>query len=201
MTMGITGADPHAGEDIGCLSCHSIHTNRAALLVDEEGGFCGECHVSAVSRFRRRSNHPLADQAVTCMSCHDFTGGNDIAFGHGANAICARCHQEQAGPWLYEHEATSSFSTDGSGCTACHLPHGSPNEYLLTQPGDGLCRQCHGVPPLHRSKHDGLAGQHLCVECHSDIHGSYTSRTYLDPMLGLRIAGQVGGCYCHMVED
>jgi len=195
------GYDPHFREDISCTSCHRIHSTNAFQLIDEEGGFCSVCHVSIGNEFRKRSNHPLSDQAVTCMSCHDFTGRNEANLGHGSNANCYQCHPEQSGPYLYEHQATSSFSTEGEGCTACHLPHGSPNERLLARTGDLLCLQCHGTPPLHRVNHDGIGIQFLCVECHSEVHGSYTHRRMLDQQLGTRIGGEHGSCYCHGVGD
>ena len=199
--MGVVGHDPHFGRDLSCTSCHRIHSTNAFQLVDEEGAFCGVCHVSVVNDFRKRSNHPLTDQAITCMSCHDFTGRNEAGFGHGGNANCYQCHPEQSGPYRYEHEATSSFSTQSNGCTSCHLPHGGPDERLLKRSGDHLCQQCHGTPPLHRIKHDGIGSQFFCVDCHSDVHGSYTSQALLDQQLGTTIGGQPGACYCHGISE
>jgi predicted CXXCH cytochrome family protein len=138
---------------------------------------------------------------VTCLSCHDFSGRNDVAFGHGNNANCYQCHPEQSGPFRFEHEAASSFTTQGDGCTVCHTPHGSPNERLLAQPGDRLCRQCHGLPLLHAIKHGGIGLEYRCVECHSDIHGSYESHALLDIDLGIKIGGGPLGCYCHEVSE
>jgi DmsE family decaheme c-type cytochrome len=198
---GMPGFDPHRMQNFSCSSCHRVHSDNKSLLIDEEGEFCGTCHTSIVSQFRRRSNHPLTDQAVTCMSCHDFSGRDHAMIGHGESSNCADCHPEQAGPFMFDHRATISFSTEGDGCTACHRPHGSPNDRLLTQTGDRLCRQCHGLPPLHRTKHNGLGSQFECTECHSDIHGSYINRDFLDAQLGTRIGGAPGSCFCHNIED
>jgi len=192
-----TGFDPHFGQDFSCTSCHKIHSRQTNLLIDEEGSFCSGCHVSVVNDFRKRSNHPLTDQALTCLSCHDFTGKNNLNFAHGSNANCYQCHPEQAGPFLHEHEAVSSFGTEGEGCISCHKPHGSINDRLLTQPGDRLCLQCHTPPPLHRTQHDGIATYYDCIECHSDMHGSYTNRMFLDPQLGMKIGGTPEDCFCH----
>ncbi len=191
------GFDPHFREDISCTACHKIHSHQKSLLIDEEGSFCSDCHVSVVNDFRKRSNHPLTDQALTCFSCHDFTGKNNLNFGHGSNTNCYQCHPAQAGPFLHEHEAVSSFGTEGEGCISCHNPHGSVNDRLLTQPGDQLCFQCHSTPPRHRTQHDGIALQFDCVECHSDNHGSYTNHMFLDPQLSLKIGGEPQGCFCH----
>ncbi|MCP4634608.1 MAG: hypothetical protein GY855_16895 [candidate division Zixibacteria bacterium] len=199
--LRVAGFDSHSGIDVSCTSCHRIHSTNSYQLIDEEGKFCGVCHVSIVNEFRKESNHPLTDQALTCMSCHDFTGRNEMDFGHGGNANCYRCHPEQSGPYLYEHEAVSSFSTQGEGCTECHQSHGSPNERLLNQPDNRLCLQCHGIPPLHLVWHNGVGSQHECVDCHSDFHGSYSNRAFLDPLLGIKLGGASGSCYCHNVND
>lgn len=192
-----TGFDPHFGQDFSCTSCHKIHAQETSLLIDEEGSFCSGCHVSVVNDFRKRSNHPLTDQAMTCMSCHDFTGKTNMNFGHGSNANCYQCHPEQGGPFLHEHEAASSFAIEGEGCISCHTPHGSANDRLLVQPGNRLCFQCHSTPPLHRTQHDGIATRFDCVECHTDMHGSYTSRMFLDPQLSMNIGGTAIACFCH----
>lgn len=197
----VAGFDPHLNQLISCTDCHRIHSGTNSQLIDEEGGFCGKCHVSIVSQFSRHSNHPLTDQMVTCISCHDFTGVNNVNFGHGENANCYQCHPEQSGPYRFEHQAVSSFATEGEGCTACHHPHGSPNDRLLTQSGDGLCRQCHGVPPMHLTKHEGIGSKFACMECHSQVHGSYNSRNFLDPQLGIKVGDQPGSCYCHGIDD
>lgn len=198
---GVAGFDPHLNQTTSCTDCHQIHGNHQGLLFDEDGAFCAGCHVAVENQFGHRSNHPLTDQAVTCLSCHDFTGSNDVGFGHGNNANCYRCHPQQAGPYRYEHQAGSSFATEGEGCTTCHQPHGSPNERLLTQAGDGLCRQCHGVLPLHLTTHNGVGANFTCVECHSQVHGSYDNRAFLDPDIGTKIGDEPGSCYCHFVNE
>ena len=95
--------------------------------------------------------------------------------------------------------SVSSFTPQGEGCVSCHNPHGSSNERLLAQPGDLTCLQCHGTPPNHRIRHDGLGTQFACIECHSDMHGSYDNRAFLDPQLGIKISGSPQACFCHGV--
>ena len=199
--MGVAGIDPHIGQDVSCTSCHRIHGGSEAPLIDKEGLACRNCHVAVVNQFRQRSNHPLTDQAVTCLSCHSFVGSGELGFGHGAGATCATCHAEQSGPFRFEHEATSSFSTQGESCTSCHRPHGSPNDRLLVQPAEQLCLQCHGVPPLHRVRHDGIGTRYACLECHSDVHGSYDNSAFLDPLLGTKLSDNPRSCYCHGVGE
>ena len=200
--MGTAGIDVHAGQEMACTDCHGIHAGYEGLLVDEEAGFCAKCHSSTVNQFRSRSNHPASDGNVTCLSCHDFTGKNEPAVGHGPSVACLSCHQEVSGPFLHEHEATSSLSTEGDGgCVTCHRPHGSPNERLLTQTGDALCLQCHGVPPLHRTFHNGIGAQYGCIECHSAVHGSDSNKGLLDESLGTKLTGDATGCFCHNVDN
>ncbi len=194
---GTVGFDPHIGLDLNCTSCHRIHSDVVSLLSDDDADFCGRCHVSVVEEFRQRSNHPLVDGGVTCLNCHDFTGDNAPNFGHGAATNCVQCHPERSGPYLFEHEATSSFATEGEGCTACHAPHGSPNERLLVRPNNTLCRHCHGLPAGHRVAHEGIANRLVCMDCHSEVHGSYDNRHLLDPDLGAKIGDGPGSCWCH----
>jgi DmsE family decaheme c-type cytochrome len=200
MEAKTVGSDPHIGLELNCTSCHSIHKGFKGLLVDEQADFCAKCHVSSVNEFRKRSNHPLTDQNISCISCHDFTGTNEPDYGHGKNANCYTCHAEVSGPYLFEHEATSSFTTMGDGCTACHNPHGSSNERLLTQTGDRMCQQCHMEGPSHtETAHNGQYAGVACMECHSEVHGSYEpqNRFLLDPDLGAKLGGSQTSCYCH----
>jgi DmsE family decaheme c-type cytochrome len=191
------GFDPHIQAGVSCASCHSVHNQQAGLLVDQQTKFCGKCHLAIASQFGRTSTHPVNDGQVTCLSCHDFTGKKQPALGAGAQENCINCHTAQAGPFPWPHEAASSYYPGGEGCIACHNPHGSANDRLLTRPGDGLCTQCHGVPALHRTQHAGIGSQFACIECHADVHGSDHNKGLLDPDLGSKIGGTPASCYCH----
>lgn len=195
--LGVVGVDPHAGQDLACTQCHSIHGTDQHSSTDDPSGLCGSCHVATVNRFASQSNHPLMDGSVDCTSCHTFLTSADVLAGHGPQANCITCHPDQAGPFLFEHEATSSFSTAGEGCISCHNPHGSVNDRLLVQPEDRLCGQCHGTPPTHRTAHGGQFADMNCMECHSAVHGSYDNLFLLDSQLGTKLAGDPEGCYCH----
>jgi len=195
------GYDPHRQLDLTCSSCHRVHGEQDGLLIDDQAEFCGSCHVSAANEFQRRSNHPVLDGIVTCVSCHDFVGRTPPGYAHGQAAVCADCHAEQTGPFLFEHEAGSSFSIEGSGCIACHRPHGSPNERLLNQPGNAMCRQCHGLPPGHLTAHGGAYAALDCMDCHSAVHGSNDNRSLLDSRLGILLGDGPDGCFCHNVGD
>lgn len=199
---GTLAMDPHAHLNLACTDCHSIHDQTSRLELTDFKDFCGQCHVAVSNRFRSRSAHPLMAGTVTCLDCHSFrdTDGQ-LAYGHGPQETCSDCHPEVAGPYRYEHDATSSFAPEGEGCTACHHPHGSPNDRLLKQPDDRMCRQCHGLPPLHATQHDGIGTMYGCIDCHTGVHGSNDHQALLDPLLGIRIGGEPEGCFCHGVDN
>ena len=192
------GFDPHINLGLNCTSCHSVHGGKAGLVVDEQFNFCGECHVALSSEWNRTSVHPVADGQVTCLSCHDFRGNLQPGTGSGPSENCFSCHPLQAGPFAWTHDAALSYDANGvNGCTSCHAPHGSANDRLLTQPGDGLCTQCHGIPPRHVTTHGGIATQYMCIECHDAVHGSDHNRALLDPDLASKIGGSQPSCWCH----
>ena len=193
--------DPHIGLGLACTDCHTVHNGGERLETVDMSEFCGSCHVAAVQDFKKRSSHPLLSGEVSCLSCHDFKGDAEPRFGHGGNAQCYSCHADESGPFLFEHEAVSSFTPEGGDCTACHRPHGSANDRLLTQPDDRLCRQCHGVPPLHNTQHEGIAMNFACMDCHTDVHGSHTNKNLLDNQLGAKVGDGPGTCFCHNVLD
>jgi len=199
MALDNTGFDPHISEGLACTSCHNIHQGQDKLLIDDKLAFCGECHQAVINQFVKTSNHPLTDGAVSCLSCHDFTGKLQPAFAHGSSANCYSCHPMEGGPYLYEHQAASSFATEGSsGCVDCHSPHGSSNDKLLNRPNNVLCQQCHGTPARHYVAHGGIGKMFNCTECHTEMHGSNDNRGLLDPNLGLKLASTVGDCMdCH----
>lgn len=199
LEAGVSGFDPHLGQNLNCVSCHTVHGEDANLLRDDDAAFCGKCHTGILNEFRLRSNHPATDLSGACLSCHDFNGSAEPDYGHGASANCYSCHPEQSGPYMFEHDPTSSFATEGEGgCISCHNPHGSINERLLARPDNSLCRQCHGVPPLHSTTHNGIGSQFDCMECHSEIHGSNDNHWLLDPNLWSKIGGTTLDCNtCH----
>ena len=99
------------------------------------------------------------------------------------NAVCTKCHTENAGPFVYEHPVVKA-----EGCTACHSPHGSANPRLLNASNlNALCLQCHSatnavafphaVSPTG-PVHNQLSTEVACTNCHTQIHGSNASNIY-----------------------
>jgi len=199
ISSGLAGFDPHLGQSVSCTDCHVIHGHNRSQLIDEEADFCGNCHISITDQFSRRSNHPLKDHALTCLNCHDFTRRAGNALPYDLDRVCRDCHPMQSGPFLYEHEAGHGYAVEGSGCVACHQPHGSENDYLLMQPGNQLCRQCHigHVTRNHDRLWEAVFSRLTCQECHTATHGSYVSRYYLDPDLPAKLGGDCYQSGCH----
>ncbi|MFH1701116.1 MAG: cytochrome c3 family protein [Candidatus Zixiibacteriota bacterium] len=200
LNASASGLISHAELDLSCISCHAIHAGERNAINHDDASICEKCHNAVVNEFIQRSSHPIGFGGATCTGCHDFTGKGSPGFGHGVGVNCASCHPEQSGPFMAEHEATSTFSTEGSGCTSCHSPHGSPNERLMTQPGNGLCLQCHSNGVGHSATaHDGDFAYLECIDCHSQVHGTFDfrNRFLLDQDLGLKLTGKPEACYCH----
>lgn len=193
----------HAANDVSCSQCHRVHGSRqAALLQKPEPELCESCHTRVVAEFARPYRHPVEEGVVRCSECHltlDRTA-RDLSF-NGTN-VCAKCHGEFAGPFPYEHAATLDHSAEEGGCLTCHDAHGSALPRMLKQPYEPphqqLCTQCHSIPsrhlsnPMHGSRWAGVA----CNDCHSDIHGSYDNRYFLNA--SLRAQGCLDrGCHGH----
>lgn len=194
------GFDVHLEQSLSCVDCHTVHVGDHGKPALDDPAFCSQCHVSVNNDFMKRSDHPVADGTVTCVSCHDFLGQAEPDFGYGSTYNCTRCHPETSGPFLHEHEATSSFSSEGDGCAACHSPHGSPTERLVKMTGDRLCQQCHFQTAAHTATaHGGQYAGYTCGTCHSEIHGSYEpdNRLLFDANLGAKLGGTHSSCYCH----
>lgn len=198
----MVSTDPHGRAAITCTSCHTIHGNTAVSLVkDDSENFCGTCHASVAAEFESRSAHPLVSGNIRCTDCHNIGNVSDPMFAAGHDWQCQSCHSDKAGPFIHEHPVTYSYLVNGSGCMECHQPHGSANDRLLRQPGDGLCFQCHGVPPKHLVEHDGLAADYSCAYCHSDIHGSFDNKVFLDPDIGYKFPVNCIQSGCHILGD
>ena len=199
---------PHAGAEIGCADCHAdqVHFGgRARPRSDfrNPAEFCLQCHADQAADFRLPFRHRALEGQIGCTDCHDPHADFDAVALDGLNTVCLGCHQEMSGPWVFEHEGV-----EGEECTVCHRPHGSQHDKLLLGEGNGLCLQCHydvafgsaddwalgtvthsndctqchastpsGVPP-HGTFVLGDEGR--CTDCHSGIHGSNVSATFLD---------------------
>ncbi len=193
------GFDAHSVQELNCSECHQVHGTKPSLLLDDRASFCTRCHTSIKSDFSRRSAHPVRQDQMTCLSCHQFTRRKDANVSYDLGRICQDCHPHQGGPHLYEHEAMNGYSVEGAGCIECHDPHGSENDRLLRQPGNEMCKSCHighmGIN--HGTMWDEVWSNYDCQFCHTDTHGSSVSRLYLDPALPAKLGGDCYQSGCH----
>jgi DmsE family decaheme c-type cytochrome len=187
------GFDAHSNLELNCTECHKVHGGKRALLLDDNSEFCFKCHEGTKNSFSRRSNHPVRQGNMTCLSCHRFTKRVDQNWAYDFARTCQDCHPDQSGPFPHEHAAVDAYMVNGSGCVECHDPHGSPNDKLLKQPVKQLCMECHMVPG-HATAHNGIYGGYDCLVCHTAVHGSYTNSSLLDPNLEAVFGS---ACYCH----
>jgi len=192
------------GDSAGCESCHgpgSLHVSsgggRGKFIINpgRDPEACFTCHVDVHAQFKLPQHHPVLEQRMNCVQCHDPHGADIMqashrtAFGARAasgmarlNESCAQCHREQARPVIFEHEALRE------GCTICHQPHGSVNAKLLLDRDNNLCLRCHAQSPgpagqIYIGQTDHTANLRLgsCYSagCHTAIHGSNIDRRLL----------------------
>jgi DmsE family decaheme c-type cytochrome len=171
----------HAGNDVGCLDCHSPHHAREPehLLVRAQPNLCYGCHVSTKADFARPYRHRVNEGLIQCDDCHNVHGTTTLrqvrALPSG-DAVCYKCHVDKQGPFVYEHVPVKP-----EGCTSCHTPHGSTNpRFLRVAQVNLLCLQCHTFPvqgPAGPS-HNLAAQYQACTICHQAIHGSNASDVF-----------------------
>lgn len=185
----------HAEAKVVCTQCHSVHAaqNDPQLLKASQQNLCFQCHKDVKSAFSKPFHHKVNEGLMKCTDCHDPHGTFEKSMTKTAaqqDAVCVKCHQENAGPFIYEHPVVKT-----EGCTFCHSPHGSANPRLLARNNlNQLCLQCHtGAQASHASAgrqfnsggpptspvHDQSMQYTSCIICHSQIHGSNVVDTFI----------------------
>jgi len=166
----------HRLNEVGCLDCHGAHHESENLLREEGADLCAGCHQAVASRMELPRSHPMAEQGPGCTNCHEPHAARSLRDNPTATArICAECHFEKAGPFVYDH----GMMLDG--CLSCHETHGSTSRHLLRHESQvNLCYECHAAsvtPGWHSAP--AYASQ-KCTSCHTAIHGSNTSQLFLE---------------------
>ena len=166
----------------GCEMCHgpgSLHAQAGGVghIINprKDPSACFACHLDKKAEFRLPYHHPLLEGKMGCTDCHS-PHGEDVRPWSATtlkdiNEACFRCHKEQRGPFVWEHEALRE------GCTTCHKVHGSIHEKMLLARDSNLCLRCHtqvGFPTIGKSSHAGRLPQGTCFSagCHTAVHGS-----------------------------
>ena len=197
------GTGEHSRAGLYCSDCHNPHdTERHHLRNYSQPGspdmdlgsrLCVECHRTVDAQFNYPSHHPVREGGMSCMSCHDPHEDQRVA--HGArNQVCASCHQDYMGPWIYEHPPVTE------DCGICHSPHGAVTQNLLGTMQPVICLSCHTLNDTfhHDMMATGISGNttisqnfptapgekikpneaatflRRCTDCHGAVHGSYS---------------------------
>ncbi|MEO1245914.1 MAG: DmsE family decaheme c-type cytochrome [Pseudomonadota bacterium] len=169
----------HAADDLGCVSCHTIHSDHDPVLtLTEQPEQCYTCHLKERGQMQRPYVHPVRFGKMNCSTCHDAHGSpTEFALKHDTlNETCYSCHAEKRGPFAFEHAPAAE------DCSLCHESHGSSHAGMLTKAAPVLCQQCHSQRdhPSIRFTSEGLEDDSRssfilasgCMNCHSGVHGS-----------------------------
>ena len=182
--------------DMGCESCHgpgSKHVEAGGgkgLIVNPRKSpeTCFQCHLDKKAEFSLPFSHPVLSGKISCSDCHNPHTGNAVKGGgtqlNGKNETCFQCHKQQAGPFVFAHDAVKE------GCTTCHNPHGTVNQKMLIERNVTLCLRCHADARTPSVGNIGPSGAHAangasanrfqtgtCWSggCHEAVHGSNTN--------------------------
>ncbi len=137
----------HGEANVSCVNCHTIHRLDASaqaaahlvpagqpnldpeqqthLLKLSQPTLCYSCHTDVKPSFSKPFHHKVNEGLMKCTDCHDPHGTFEKSMLKTAaqqDMVCIKCHQENAGPFIYEHPVVKA-----EGCTFCHSPHGSAN--------------------------------------------------------------------------
>ena len=172
---------PHESAMLTCGNCHEIHNPIDEVRTREgHNEVCRSCHEDVWADVLKRSSHPMRENQLICLDCHDPHGGKIDTEGllrqANINELCLVCHQEKRGPFTWEHPPVEE------DCGLCHTSHGSNQPALLVNRAPQLCQSCHSsvghrslrMDPEKFSNEIGAEFQFLnaCLNCHAEIHGS-----------------------------
>ena len=171
----------HDQRNVSCVTCHSVHEPKGdhQLKAASETQLCATCHQNIVNKAHRFQHMPVREGELTCSSCHNPHGSQNVRLlkvGTTIDESCASCHAEKRGPYLWEHAPVAN------ACVTCHDPHGTNNDRMLVAKEPFLCQRCHVTsrhPPtvyegflLNNSTNSNKIIGRSCTVCHQQIHGS-----------------------------
>lgn len=169
----------------GCETCHgpgSLHVDAGGgkgvgglINPSQDPSACFTCHTDKRAQFHLPYRHPVLEGKMSCADCHNAHGEDVRPWSattlQDVNEACFKCHKDQRGPFVWEHEALRE------GCASCHQVHGSINQKMLLARDNNLCLRCHtqvNFPTIGNRDHKGsfLEGSCFSASCHTAPHGS-----------------------------
>lgn len=180
-THALWSGSQHDQRNVGCISCHSVHTPKGEKLLKASSvtAQCATCHKNITNKLNRFNHMPVREGKLECASCHNVHGSTNVKLlktGTTVDEACTSCHAEKRGPYLWEHAPVAN------ACVTCHDPHGSNNDRMLQAKLPFLCQRCHVTsrhPPtvyegflLSNSTNGNKIFGRSCTVCHQQIHGS-----------------------------
>ncbi len=167
-----------------CEMCHgpgSLHVDAGGgkgvhiINPSKDPSACFKCHTDKKLEFDLPFHHPVVEGKMSCTDCHSAHGEEVRPWSatsfQDVNEACFKCHKDQQGPFVFEHEAVRE------GCVTCHAVHGSMNEKMLVARDNNLCLRCHtqaNFPMIGNQAHGSRVLQGTCFSagCHTGVHGS-----------------------------
>jgi len=181
-THALWAGSQHDTRNVGCTSCHSIHSPKSEagnLKAANQSELCGACHRAIVNKQNRFNHMPVREGKLACASCHNVHGSSNqklLKTGTTIDESCTSCHTEKRGPYMWEHAPVAD------SCATCHDPHGSNNDRMLVAKQPFLCQRCHVTARHPPTVYDGYVLKNStsankiysrsCVMCHQMVHGS-----------------------------
>jgi DmsE family decaheme c-type cytochrome len=177
-TLMAWSTSQHARNEVLCTDCHNPHNRepnnirkvkkaQQSILrhASDTTQMCSSCHPDVSASMNLPSHHPMGEGMLECSDCHAPHQDRSRTLG-ARTAMCTSCHQQQAGPFIFEHTPVAE------DCSFCHTPHGSSAEALLDTNQPGTCITCHTVAESG-AVHGPYAFVSRCTDCHGAIHGSF----------------------------
>ncbi len=157
-------------------------TSFALTTHSEAEEKCLDCHSD---KLQKKVVHPAVD--IGCTSCHSaldaskvphrITNSLDYGLKAKGRTLCFSCHDKEP----YTHK--NIHPAINVGCTACHDPHSSRREKLLTSTVPELCYNCHNKKQFVKVEvHPAL--DMGCTACHNP-HSTETEKLLKKDIPGL----------------
>jgi len=215
----------HTPAKEACDNCHQVNTadhpekvSTGLFLTEQVPGLCFTCHEDVKKEVdTTRHTHQAVTTKKQCMNCHSPHSSDESKLLTGKKTdICLSCHNRETEvngvktkniSLLVKTSKVIHPALNG-GCTSCHKPHSSPENYLLIsafptefyvggkKDSFAVCWECHdsdllelkttttstnfrnGEKNLHNLHLAGVRGR-SCVVCH-DVHASNNKFLILD---------------------